>query len=804
MGCHSARRGLARRGPSGERGSDAVTTPERAVHGFGKEATMPRPNGIWWLCGVLLAAAGCANRMELQALKNFDAAMVAQNKDGKQIDQLREATSRGFEQKALRIDDSVEDLRILRIPTGKAEIVHVDDVSETEKIVSAKVGDGQKKVRYRLVKDTSTKKWVVDDVYLKQKHEGVESTKSVTEQMDLLLSVREFLRAWDSGDREKALEATAPKLKATLDQVPPAHFARIADLVVGPKKESSRMRPEAQMDDNIAIVKVTRPVGQLILTYELVGGKWLVTDAAVEAKEESEHIPSIQKYAIALTTAVEFLRAYEAEDRETLARVSSPKFYKGGLEPADLKSISLPSGEAPMPEQKFRMVAKRAEMILPTETELVKLSLVREEAVDADSVVRYFVEDVTMYDNGSGEEKRLSSMFTAQAMLTVFCEALSGRDLATLRKTSSADFNRRVWDRLKQSGPAGSLPSASTNSHTTIDDLPLGEIPPEAPEIVSKKFHGAVTEIKVRQGDAELTYMLRENGGQVRVDDILMPTANRPKSLKETTELIVPLREFAAALELRDMGLVSRASSTDYNRLVWRQTDRLPELSSSALKFLRSRISAIEPKEDSVVITLGDERWGAKVMLSKEHSQLVVDDVLLVAGLAESERMKLKLAMRQELAQGGIVNDTFDERVAARPNTVVNSHYQQEEDTPRAVGVQTGAFSAEPRRRGMMRLPPQRAAMAHEDDLEMESLPRTPRRETLRPKMPRALPPIDDADPLESELTPPDPSEDAFKTPAAESAPESAGTEIRPAPKAGGRRLLRDVMSPSPRGMRPE
>ena len=68
------------------------------------------------------------------------------------------------------------------------------------------------------------------------------------------------------------------------------------------------------------------------------GWPWLVSDAAVESREDSEHIPSIHKYAIALTTAVEFLRAYDAEDRESLARVCAPKFYTGGLAPADLKA----------------------------------------------------------------------------------------------------------------------------------------------------------------------------------------------------------------------------------------------------------------------------------------------------------------------------------------------------------------------------------------------------------------------------------------------------------------------------------
>lgn len=714
---------------------------------------MSRPTGILWLCGgLMLAGAGCANRMEIQALKSFDAALIAQGNDETKLDKLRDATSTGFQEKALRIEESVEDLKILRVPTGKAEIVSVEDVSETEKIVSAKVGEGNKKVRYRLVKNDKSRKWVVDDVYLKQKHDGVESTKSVTEQMDLLLSVREFIRAWDSSDREAALAATSPKLRATLDRLPPAYFARLASQVIGPRKESSRMKPEAQMDDDIAIVKIVRPVGQLILTYEKKDGPWLVTDAAVESRDDAEHIPSIKKYSIALTTAVEFLRAYSANDHEGLAQVSSPSFYRGGLEPADLKKIPLPDGESPGPDLKFRMVAKRAEMLISGETELVKVSLIREEAADDDSPVRYVVEDVTLFEQDGGQEKRLSSMFAAQAMLNVFCDALSSRDLATIRKTSTADFNRRVWDRLKQSGPAGSVPLASASSHTTIDDLPLGEIPPEAPQTVATKYNGAVTEIKVTQGEQELTYILREHGGEVRVDDVILPGEGHTKSLKQTTELIVPLREFAAGLRLRDMGLVQRTSSHDYNRLVWTQTDRLPELAAAALRHLREPVTGIDAREESVLLTLGDERWGAKVMLSKEHSQLVVDDVLLVAGLEEAHRTKLKLAMRQELASGGMVARDYDERTMERPNSTVTANYEVDADTHDAGTLKVSGTGPLPRRRGLMRIAPLQ-----------ETLRPTPR-PTRLPEMPRRLPSLDEME-TSDELTPPEPAEDAFETP---------------------------------------
>ena len=270
------------------------------------------------------------------------------------------------------------------------------------------------------------------------------------------------------------------------------------------------------------------------------------------------------------------------------------------------------------------------------------------------------------------------------------------------------------------------------------------------------KFNGAVTEIVVLQGDQELTYLLREHGGEVRVDDILLPAEGRSKSLKQTAELIVPLREFTAGLQMRDMGLVQRTSSTDYNRLVWRQTDRMPELTASALRHLRMPVTGVEAKEDSVLLTLGDARWGAKVMLTKEHSQLVVDEVELVAGVEAKQRLRLKVAMRQELAHGGMVAGDYDERTTARPNLVMNLGYEvdaEDED------------SEEMSHAGGVTIAPQHRQGTHREPARLAAPRGGIRQETLRPAMPHRLPPPDELEADDAELSPPDPSDDAFAPP---------------------------------------
>ena len=173
----------------------------------------PAIRSLMWFTGLALCmvGSGCAHMIESRAINAFAKNLEAQNLDG-----LKVVTSEDFNKRALRTATALEDLKILRIPDGKTLIVDVEQVSDEKKRVTVQVGEDKKEVFYELTRDDSGK-WVIDDIYLKQKKKGIEAYKSVTEQMDLLLTVREFLDAWGHGDREQVLSITTPKLRTALE-----------------------------------------------------------------------------------------------------------------------------------------------------------------------------------------------------------------------------------------------------------------------------------------------------------------------------------------------------------------------------------------------------------------------------------------------------------------------------------------------------------------------------------------------------------------------------------------------------------
>lgn len=195
---------------------------ERAPRYRGSSLCWP---AVWLSC---LTFVGCAHVVETRTIELFTKALESGD-----LDKLKSATSTAFETRALRQEAALEDLKLLRLPTGDLEIDDVEDVSPTVKRVTVMVGETKQKLKYQLKLDPQTKKWVVDDIYLKQKKDGVTATKSVTEQMDLLLSVREFLDAWKDGDRDDVLRTVTPDFADSLRPLPPAYLNRLTQQVVG-------------------------------------------------------------------------------------------------------------------------------------------------------------------------------------------------------------------------------------------------------------------------------------------------------------------------------------------------------------------------------------------------------------------------------------------------------------------------------------------------------------------------------------------------------------------------------------------
>ena len=612
-----------------------------------------------WLCG-WLSLTGCAHIVETRAINAFAIAMEKGD-----LEQLKKATSSRFEEQALRKEVALEDMKVLRLPTGEIEIVDVKEVSPTVKRVSVKVGESKQRLKYQLKLDPSTNKWVVDDIFQSQKGGGVTATKSVSEQMDLFLSVREFLDAWKNGDREAVLSNTTPEFADLLKPLPPAYLNRLTQQVVGHRTTAT---PRAQLDDNIAYVKIPVPVGELVLTLKRAGGRWAVDEAAVTSRDEKVAITSTRQLAQITTAATGFLSAYNEADKAQLQTLCTTKFFSGSLLPANLSLVSLPSGDIPSSSVQIHVASagitpsdsddtrqlegKHSDFIVESETEVLKLSLVREDGADSSIGAKYLIEDVTVYDLGSKQEKRLSALFTAHELVQLFAEALVSRDLEALKLSSSPDFRNRVWKGMQVG---------------LLHELPLAEIEDTPPKVQSTVFNGTVTEVTVTQGSRALTYLLQDRQGELLVDDVLMPTIGRPSSLKATLELMHPILNFASGVRLQQLNLVQRCSSRDFNRLVWHQTPTFPNVSLDAVQHLHAPLVSIEQTEDHAIVVLGDDKFGAQVTLVRESGQHVVDELVLITGTMPRDHVELKRSLRMHIATYGVGKQQREESNAVVP-----------------------------------------------------------------------------------------------------------------------------------------
>ncbi|MEX0716497.1 MAG: hypothetical protein WD066_07920 [Planctomycetaceae bacterium] len=598
----------------------------------------------WALSGWFLSlGAGCAHLLETRSIAQFTEELGRGDLEG-----LRSSTSADFERKALRDPDAIEDLRILKLPTEKPTVVRVKDSQDssdeadkvvTEKLVEVEVGESGRKLLYKLVREANGGRWVVDDIYVRQKHDGVTATRSVTEQMDLLLTVRDFLRAWGDGSRNDVLGVATQEFGQTLGELPPPYLASFTRRIIGEAAER-KSKPQATVDHDSAEVSIPRAGGKLVVSCRLVGGQWKISDVAVDSRTSSERLPSARGQAEALLAAVRFLDAYSAADKTTLDQTCAPHL-SSCLKLADMGRFPLPNSREALPRHEIRVIGPKAEFEVPGKTQILKVQLERPlldgGGLDDNVAVErgpYRVQSVTLYQIDGSQERRLSAVLTAEPIMEIFAQAFAQRDLEFLRKVSTLDFRERLWDRI---GAAA------------LEDSAFDVIDPSPPQILNTSYRGAVTEITVTQGGRPLSYVLQDVAGEWCVDDVLVPAVGRPESLKRTMEILLPIRAYAAGMSSNDLQRLQRGSSDDFNRLVWGQIRQVPDAAAIAVAPLMLPLARIEPKsETETLVVLGDDRHGARVMLVKERGLSVVDDIEL---LSEGRPIALKGRLRQDLAE---------------------------------------------------------------------------------------------------------------------------------------------------------
>ena len=616
--------------------------------------------GLALICSGL--GSGCAHMIENRAINSF-----AKSLEARDMDKLAKVTSEDFRKRALRTDESLQDFKILNIPEGKVVVEEVEEVTADKKRVTVHVGEQKKEIYYQLARGDDGK-WVVDDIYMKQKKKGIEAVKSVKEMKDLFETVRETLDSWSSGDREQVLAVATPKLRSTLAELPPSFLAQLTKQVTKGKPKSGDFHPQAMMDEKVAVVKLPRLSGETVFTMELRKGHWQVADVGIGSRDEEEKLPSILNLALAVNRCVAFLDAYEHDNREKLAELCSLDFYKGSLALADLKQVKLPEPLLPDHELKVQLRGNRADFTLKSPSEFVQIDMRKQSDAVSDTPAQFQICDVTIYEIASKQEKRLSALFTAQGILEVFVDALSRRKIDEIKHCSTADFTERVWNKMNES---------------IVGTMPLESFETPDVEIVSSTFMGALAKIEVRQDGQPVTYILTDEGGKFRVDDIQWQVTGLPSSVKSTLEVLIPIQDFASGITLgRDpdtqedaLSLIRRNSSNEFNKMVWKHARFVPNSGMSADTFLQAPLRSMAIGDEEVTVNLGDQRYGAKVTLRKEHNRFIVDDVILIAGPEKSEQLALRQTLRTQFSRGE----------AKAPQTIVQASHVEAEAPPRRV-----------------------------------------------------------------------------------------------------------------------
>ncbi|MGE5193270.1 MAG: hypothetical protein ACM3U2_12310 [Deltaproteobacteria bacterium] len=589
-----------------------------------------------FLCGyVLCLAAGCTHMVENRIVQAFAESLQEHDLAG-----VKAGSSEDFELKAVKGDETFRALKMINLPEGMPKVVSVKPIKDESgkevvgKRVVATVGKEKRKVVFRLKPDGDTGRWVVDDLFLSK--DDYENNRSVAMRLAVLLSLQESLDAWKAGDRDQILLAATPEFGQALSRLTPEQVAQFAKKCTDEMAPETRILPDERIGDETAELHVARSQGELILKFRRDGQRWKLDNLALESRRSGDDIASARDVTSAMAAALQFEAAYRAVDKRALAQLCTKRFFEGSLAPANLALVKLPQAGAGLDGFDIQLEGSMATYVVKTETETLKISLTQQALDRLHAVPRFLVDEVTIYDLKSQQDKRLSSLFTAHATMEIFGAALAARDVPTLKANATHDFVQRVWSRV---APAH------------FDGLPIS-VTPARPAIVQTQFRGSLTEILVEQGETPLTYVLREEGGRMLVDDVRLPSAGWPESMKTTAELLLPVIDFTTGLKKSTMDIVRGNSTDDFSKFAWNHLDDLTDFEPKPQTFFQAPLTSISLSLDRADVVYGDRVNGARFLLKKERGEFKIDDVTLVAGPAEAQQIPLKRTIRTQLAQG--------------------------------------------------------------------------------------------------------------------------------------------------------
>ena len=660
---------------------------------------------------LLSVSAGCmTSLLDSRMMKQYtlEQRIINQFADSLKEDNeaaLRRTVSTRFEQKALRSETAFKDLEIVSLPKTDLSVVEAEEVNATTRRAIVTDGDDDK-YQILLVRDPVKRRWVVDDITSRQQKKGTRAAKSCTEVMDLLLTLREFLETWQNGDREDVLNVLSDDLRSSLEELPDAWLQQLVQRVTREYELAMARRPEAQMNENDAVVKLPARNGFLLVKVDRVEDRWLVSDVEVHNRRLEDHPGSIRRQANAMAAVTTFLEGYNQKDFDKLASAASADFFQGALRYADLTLIQLPSASKAPEDFEIKSFAGKLTVMIPDKSSMVRLDLTESTNDEGKTTstqaaeTTFVVHEVTLYDRQTMQQRNLSSAFTGPARAMLFMTALEQRDVQMLRAVSSLEFSKGTWERI----PERHLAMLSTRG------VPGGEL-----TLIGSRVKGRDTELDFKAESGQLlSILMTDENGDLKVTDVQFPNETAEiVSLKNQMELAIPVLEYANAWRDADLDGVKRNSSTEFNRLVWSNVEGLPEGFSQLPGTLSSPVKAFRIGGKNAIARLQASNGTlANIRLVQENDYWVVDEISF--SQPEGQTVDLRATLRAEIAQ----------RFLDGPSGTIQqaSHLTSSTDSATGGGVVHAHAESFVARRGNLTLPSNQAAPAKQLSFALDHL----------------------------------------------------------------------------------
>ncbi|MCA9051981.1 MAG: hypothetical protein KDA89_24755, partial [Planctomycetaceae bacterium] len=565
-------------------------------------------------------------------------------------------------------------------------VVEVKKLEDNRREVIVKEETGGK-YQFLLVRDPRKGYWTVDDVMVRQRTNGTRVTKSTTEVMDLLMTLRHFLGVWESGDRQEILAMTSPDLAGSLEKLPAPWLQALTHRIASVYEDGMARKPEANLNIDDAVVKLPSKNGHLMIKIVRSNGNWLVDDVEAHNHREDYHPGSVRRQADAVNSINAFLAAYQAEDHQRLQSLSTRKFYDSSLRLADLSIIELPAPDRAPEEFDIRAYEELLTFMIPAGHEILRVDLQERTDEDQDSealppgspeaaaalTTRFVVRDVTLYERNTQRQRTLSSVFTAPTRASLFLKALRERDHQTLSLTSTDDFSRGTWNRV---------------SDNLLGILVIPPFYDDGLKLTDSHTVGQRTELEfaTAAGMVLSCRMVSENG-ILKVDDVQYPdNEGGVTSLRTRLELTIPVLEFAAAWRDGNLSELQKCSSTDFNRLVWGMLNDVPQQFSSLPQKLSAPVAGTRVTQERATVTLGDGSEAPTIAsMIMEHGFWVVDEVRLFT--SPDQQVGVREKLRSQIASR-LLSGSYSTVLADNGDTIVRP-LQNQTTSPDTAAIDT-------------------------------------------------------------------------------------------------------------------